>query len=105
MSLPVCRASLTEAENLERKIEHPNTPGTAHSYALPVCRASLAEAENLEREIEQPNTPGTAYRPPPRTKEIVVSSFFHIFFTTSFRTFLWAGVVGYHFAQFCLFSH
>ena len=33
----------------------------------------MAEAENLEREIEQPNTPGTAYRPPPRTKEIVVS--------------------------------
>lgn len=37
-----------------------------------IPRASLAEAENLEREIEQPNTPGSAYRPPPRTKEILV---------------------------------
>ena len=35
-------------------------------------RASLAEAEFIEREHEQPAGPGGAYRPPPRTKEIMV---------------------------------
>lgn len=37
-----------------------------------IPRASLAEAESIEREIEQPAGPGGAYRPPPRTKEIMV---------------------------------
>ncbi len=32
--LSFCRASLAEAENLEREIEQPNTPGTAHSYVF-----------------------------------------------------------------------
>ena len=42
-------------------------------------RASLAEAESIEREIEQPAGPGGAYRPPPRTKEIMVR--FRLYFS------------------------
>jgi len=38
-----------------------------------IPRATIAEAEYIEREVEQPgNGVGGAYRPPPRTKEILV---------------------------------
>jgi hypothetical protein len=92
---------LTEAENLEREIEQPNTLGTAHSYVLTCVQGFLGRGGES----------GTRNRAAQHTRHSLQTSsenqgdcgqfIFSHFFTTIFR--IWAGIVGYFFCSVVYF--